>query len=92
MMSLPLSRLPMQRFQHDEVVDAVVIGTGAGGAPILARLAQAGRKVVALEAGSFLDPEEFASDETAQSYLYWLDERLTGGGNPVAFVKNNSGV
>ena len=82
----------MQRYAPADPVDAVVIGTGAGGSPILARLAQAGLKVVAIEAGSFLQPEEFASDERAQNYLYWLDERLTDGGNPVAFGKNNSGT
>ncbi len=91
-MSLPLSAVPMQRFQQDEVVDAVVIGTGAGGAPILARLAQAGRKVVALEAGGFQNPANYASDEIAQSDLYWLDERISGGADPVAFGKNNSGI
>ena len=32
----------MTRYGTDEVVDAVVVGTGAGGAPLLARLAQAG--------------------------------------------------
>ncbi len=41
----------MQRFSPEEIVDAVVIGTGAGGAPLLSRLAQAGLKLVALEAG-----------------------------------------
>jgi choline dehydrogenase-like flavoprotein len=83
---------PMQRHPLNEAVDAVIIGTGAGGSPILARLAQAGLRVVALEAGAFLKPEEYASDERAQSYLYWLDERLTDGDNPVAFGKNNSGT
>ena len=72
-MTLPLSHRPMQRFQHGEEVDAVIIGTGAGGAPILARLAQAGLSVVALEAGEFLNPADYASDEVAQSYLYWLE-------------------
>ena len=89
---LPLSKVPMQRFQQDEEVDAVVIGTGAGGAPILARLAKAGRTVVGLEAGAFQDPAKFASDEIAQSDLYWFDERISGGDNPVAFGKNNSGI
>ncbi len=83
---------PMRRYSLDETVDAVVIGTGAGGSPILARLAQAGLKVVAVEAGSFLIPEEFSSDERAQNYLYWLDERLTDGKNAVSFGKNNSGI
>ncbi len=83
---------PMRRYSRDEVVDAVVIGTGAGGSPILARLAGAGLQVVGLEAGSFLDPARFASDERAQSYLYWLDERLIAGKDPVTFGKNNSGT
>ena len=84
--------LPMQTLPLDEPVDAVVIGTGAGGSPILARLARAGLRVLALEAGAFADPERYASDEAAQNYLYWLDERLTGGATPVAFGKNNSGI
>ncbi len=84
--------IPMRRHDLGRTVDAVVIGTGAGGSPLLARLAQAGLSVVALEAGSFLNPEEFASDERAQSYLYWLDERIIDGGNPVQFGKNNSGT
>lgn len=80
-------------FSHDEVVDAVIIGTGAGGAPLLARLAAAGLRVVALEAGRFWDPSrDFATDERAQDKLFWNDERLSAGGNPVAFGKNNSGI
>lgn len=77
----------------DEVVDCLVIGTGAGGAPLLARLAQAGRRVVALEAGPRHDPKtEFATDEKYQNFLFWNDERLSAGKNPVAFGKNNSGI
>ncbi len=76
-----------------ETVDAVVVGTGAGGAPLLARLAAAGRSVVALEAGRFWDPKtDFATDERAQAKLFWNDERLSAGGNPVAFGANNSGI
>ncbi|RSK46491.1 GMC family oxidoreductase [Hymenobacter perfusus] len=74
-------------------VDCVVIGTGAGGAPLLARLAMAGLKVVALEAGPRRDPtKDYATDEKAQSFLFWNDERLSAGQNPVAFGKNNSGT
>jgi choline dehydrogenase-like flavoprotein len=75
------------------VVDCVVIGTGAGGAPLLARLAMAGLKVVALEAGPRKDPtQDYATDEKAQNFLFWNDERLSAGQNPVAFGKNNSGT
>ena len=82
----------MQRFSEDEEVDAVVIGTGAGGGPLLARLASKGLKVVALEAGQWHDPRNFATDERAQNFLFWLDERLSAGKNPVAFGANNSGI
>ncbi len=89
----PAMRTAMRTYGEDEVVDAVVIGTGAGGAPLLARLAGAGLKVVALEAGSWWDPaRDFATDELAQSKLFWTDERLSAGGNPIAFGKNNSGI
>nr|WP_317239167.1 GMC family oxidoreductase N-terminal domain-containing protein [Hymenobacter sp. 5516J-16] len=74
-------------------VDCVVIGTGAGGAPLLARLAMAGLKVVALEAGPRRDPtRDYATDEKAQHFLFWNDERLSAGQNPVAFGNNNSGT
>jgi choline dehydrogenase-like flavoprotein len=83
----------MRRHPPGEEVDAVVIGTGAGGAPVLARLAQAGLRVVALEAGRQWDPgREFATDERAQEGLTWLDERLSGGENPLGFGRNNSGT
>jgi choline dehydrogenase-like flavoprotein len=76
-----------------EEVDCVVIGLGAGGSPLLARLAQAGLKVVALEAGPWHDPTtDFATDEKAQSFLYWNDERLAAGGTPLAMGRNNSGT
>ncbi|MDQ6787534.1 MAG: GMC family oxidoreductase [Acidobacteriota bacterium] len=80
---------PKSKIQNQ--VDAVVIGTGAGGAPILARLAQAGLKVVALEAGKSFDYTKFATDEREQGKLYWTDERLSAGSNALAFGMNNSG-
>ena len=81
------------KFAETESIDAVIIGTGAGGAPLLARLAQAGLSVVALEAGTWWDPaRDFATDEVAQEKLFWNDERLSAGGDPVAFGNNNSGI
>ncbi|WP_105484083.1 GMC family oxidoreductase [Abditibacterium utsteinense] len=82
----------MKRYDLEEEVDALVIGTGAGGGPLLARLAQNGQKVVALEAGKWHDPRDFATDERAQNFLFWLDERLSAGKNAVAFGANNSGI
>ncbi len=83
----------MRRFATDEIVDAVVIGTGAGGAPLLWRLAKAGLKIVALEAGPWFEnpADEFPTDETA-AHIYWLDERLSGGADPTVFGANNSGM
>ena len=80
-------------YRPSDIIDAVVIGTGAGGAPVLARLAQAGLQVVALEAGCEWQPErDFATDETEQNKLFWLDERISDGADPLAFGKNNSGI
>ncbi|RZK18640.1 MAG: GMC family oxidoreductase [Hymenobacter sp.] len=84
---------PQPTPDKSQVVDCVVIGLGAGGAPLLARLAQAGLKVVALEAGPWHNPaKDFATDEKAQDFLFWNDERLSAGGNPLAMGRNNSGT
>jgi choline dehydrogenase-like flavoprotein len=87
-------RATMRRYDEAEEVDVVVVGTGAGGAPLLAKLAAAGLKVVALEAGPWWESpsEEFATDETEAAKLYWLDDRLHAGSGPMAFGGNNSGT
>lgn len=83
----------MQKFPNNEVLDVVVIGTGAGGAPIISRLAKAGLKVMALEAGKYWNPQrEFATDEREQDKIIWHYERLSGGKDPVPFGRNNSGI
>ncbi len=83
----------MKQFLNNHIVDAVIIGTGAGGAPLLARLSAAGLKVVALEAGTHFNPaKEFATDEREQEKIFWQMERLSAGANPMAFGKNNSGI
>ena len=81
----------MKRYGTGDVVDAVVIGTGAGGAPLLAKLAAAGLKVVALEAGRNWNPEDFPADEIPTD-IYWMRERLSAGTTPEAFGANNSGT
>ncbi len=59
----------------------------------MARLAAAGLKVVALEAGVAWNPEkDFATEETEQEKLFWRDERLSAGGDPLSFGANNSGI
>ncbi len=91
-----LSRLRsgMRRFDDEEVLDAVVIGTGAGGSPLLAKFAAAGMRVVALEAGPWFDApsEQFATDEVAAAQIYWMGERLSGGATPEVFGGNTSGT
>ena len=84
--------LPMQQYREDEAVDFVIVGTGAGGATLSAKLAEAGFSVVAMDVGAFYRPlADFASDETEQNKLYWLSERISGGDDPVEFGSNNSG-
>lgn len=87
-------RATMRRHDENEAVDVVVVGTGAGGAPLLAKLAAAGLRVVALEAGPWWESpsEEFATDETDAAKLYWLEDRLHAGDGPMAFGGNNSGT
>jgi choline dehydrogenase-like flavoprotein len=43
--------------------DAIVIGSGAGGAVAAARIAEAGKSVVILEAGEFIPSDEFTERE-----------------------------
>ena len=76
----------------DEAVDFAIVGTGAGGGTLACRLAELGFSVVALDAGPFFRPlEDFASDETEQSKLYWLDKRIVDGDNPITMGGKNSG-
>ena len=82
----------MRRYATGEIVDAVVIGTGAGGAPLLARLAARGLDVVALEAGRNRDPQAYFADEALSADLYWMNERISGGRTPQASGANNSGT
>ncbi|WP_428378004.1 GMC family oxidoreductase [Lichenicoccus sp.] len=82
----------MRHYREHEIVDVAVIGTGAGGAPLLARLAGAGLSAVALEAGRNWNPRDFPADEVAADGIYWLGERLSAGDTPEAFGANNSGT
>jgi choline dehydrogenase-like flavoprotein len=47
--------------------DAVVVGSGAGGAPAAARLAEAGFEVLVLEAGPRFSAADFSADEAAMT-------------------------
>ena len=60
--------------------DAVVVGSGSGGGVIAARLAQAGQRVVVLEAGGHYDEADFQGRELgAYQTLYYR-----GGYHPTA--------
>ncbi|HET7662120.1 MAG TPA: GMC family oxidoreductase [Rhodanobacteraceae bacterium] len=84
--------MPMRQYGQNEVVDFVIVGTGAGGGTLACKLAEAGFSVVAFDAGAWWRPlEEFASDEAHQSKLFWTDERICDGDNPLKLGSNNSG-
>src|SRR5690349_644728 len=84
--------LRMRTYADEEQVDFAIVGTGAGGGTLAAKLAEAGFSVVAFDAGPFWRPlEDFASDERFQGGLFWTDERITGGADPVELGSNNSG-
>ena len=75
-----------------EEVDFCIVGAGAGGGVLGAKLAEAGFSVVILDAGPHWNPvKDFASDETAMRKLFWTDERISGGGDPIELGSNNSG-
>jgi choline dehydrogenase-like flavoprotein len=83
---------PMREYSDDEAVDFAIVGTGAGGGTLACKLAEYGFSVVALDAGPYWRPlEDFASDEHHQAKLYWTDERITDGDDPVQLGSNNSG-
>jgi choline dehydrogenase-like flavoprotein len=83
---------PMREHDDDEPVDFAIVGAGAGGATLACRLAEKRFSVVCFDAGPYWRPlEDFASDEAEQQKLYWTDERITAGSDPIALGGNNSG-
>lgn len=90
----PLQRLdvPMHHYAEGEEVDYAIVGVGAGGGVLSQRLARAGFRVVAFDAGPFWDTErDWVSDESGSHKLYWTETRVTAGSEPLAFGENNSG-
>jgi choline dehydrogenase-like flavoprotein len=82
----------MARYDDSYPVDLAIVGCGAGGGTLAQRLARRGWKVVVLEAGPFWDPDEdWVSDEAGSHGLYWTEQRVIGGEDPVELGKNNSG-
>ncbi len=84
-------QVPMRDLAREEV-DFCIVGAGAGGGVLGAKLAEAGFSVVILDAGPHWNPvKDFVSDEMASRKLFWTDERITGGDDPVELGSNNSG-
>ncbi len=85
-------RHDMRRFDDTDEVDLLVVGCGAGGSTMIQRLARAGWKVLALDAGPFWDPDtDWVSDEAGSHHLYWTEPRVISGSDPVPLGSNNSG-
>ncbi len=85
-------RARMRRYGPGEPVDMLIVGAGAGGSTLAQRLARRGWRVLILEAGPFWDPDEdWVSDEAGSHGLYWTEDRVIGGEDPVELGKNNSG-
>jgi choline dehydrogenase-like flavoprotein len=82
----------MRRYDTHDEVDFAIVGVGAAGGVLVQRLARAGFRVVAFDAGPFWDVErDWVSDEAGSHKLYWTEPRITGGSDPVALGSNNSG-
>ena len=82
----------MRQRCDNEAVDFVIVGTGAGGGALACKLAEYGFSVVAFDAGPYYRPlEDFASDESEQSKLFWTDDRIVDGANPLQLGSNNIG-
>src|SRR6201987_5489724 len=85
-------RRDMRWFGDEDEIDLVIVGCGAGGSVMLQRLARAGWRVAALDAGPFWDPDtDWVSDEASSHHLYWTEPRVISGTAPVPMGSNNSG-
>ena len=83
----------MAQYAESAPVDLVVVGAGAGGVTLAQRLARKGWRIVILEKGPFWDPDrDWVSDEKGAGGIYWTDNRIIGGADPIQMGKNNSGV
>ena len=76
-------------------VDVVVVGSGAGGAPMALELGRAGFKVVVLEKGPWYKREDFVHDEILNSRrnffmpLPWDEPHLIRGGDQAPYTRSN---
>jgi choline dehydrogenase-like flavoprotein len=85
-------RRDMRRYDDNDEIDLLIVGCGAGGGVLLQRMARAGWRVAALDAGPFWDPDrDWVSDEAGSHHLFWNEPRVIGGQHPVPLGSNNSG-
>jgi choline dehydrogenase-like flavoprotein len=80
---------------HDLVIDcdAVVIGSGAGGAPIAAELAEAGFDVVVLEEGAYYQTRDFTANTSQMVRQLYRDGGATMAiGNPPIMFQEGRAV
>ena len=75
---LPDGVITAATFRDASVItaDAIVIGSGAGGAVAAARLAEAGRTVVIIEAGEFVPSDEFTEREAEMTERLYAEGGL----------------
>src|SRR3979490_1441353 len=72
-------------------VDAIVVGSGAAGSNMAARLAEGGKRVLILEAGPARGPGHLISSTLYARRIKWTGPPGAGEGrNPVGFVFNSA--
>ena len=72
------------------VVDAIVVGSGAAGSNMAARLAEGGQKVVILEAGPARSAKDLVSSTLYARRVKWTGTPvIDAGSSPVGFVFNS---
>ena len=75
----------------DLTVDTVVVGSGAGGGVVAARLAAGGHEVLVVEAGDALTEPDFPDDEVAAlRTLYWRGGLTTTADGNVAILAGST--
>jgi len=72
--------------ETDIPCDVVVVGSGAGGAPVAALLAEKGLAVAVVEEGVFAQRHDFAGDPRKRLLKFWRDAGLvlTKGNPPIS--------